>query len=59
MQEKKNPPKNLEREGEREREPFFVRENYAQNRRDSDKFIVRECKYEETKIKEDEGKEEE
>ena len=43
MQEKKNPPKNLEREGEREREPFFVRENYAQNRRDSDKFIVRGC----------------
>ena len=23
MQEKKNPPKNLEREREREREPFF------------------------------------
>ena len=43
MQEKKkNPPKNLERE--REREPFFVvRKNYAQNGRDSDKFIVREC----------------
>ena len=42
MQEKKNPPKNLE--GEREREPFFfVRENYAQNRRDSDKFIVKRC----------------
>ena len=31
MQEKKNPPKNLERERERERErgPFFVRVNYA------------------------------
>ena len=30
MQEKKNPPKNLERERERERENhFFVRENYA------------------------------
>ena len=48
MQEKKNPPKNLEREGERERERergdlFFVRENYAQNRRDSEKFIVRGC----------------
>ena len=28
---------------EREREPFFVRENYVQNGRDSDKFIVREC----------------
>ena len=46
MQEKqKNPPKNLEREREREREMtfFFVRENYAQNRRDNDKFIVRGC----------------
>ena len=44
MQEKKNPPKNLERERKREREDlFFVRENYAQNRRDSDKFIVRGC----------------
>ena len=36
-----------ERERERERERagtfFFVRENYAQNRRDSDKFIVRGC----------------
>ena len=43
MQEnKKNPPKNLERERERESH-FFVRENYAQNRRDSDKFIVRGC----------------
>ena len=46
MQEKKNPPKNLEREREREGERegtllFFVRENYALNRRDSDKFIVR------------------
>ena len=48
MQEnKKNPPKNLEREREREREGtfffFFVRENYAYNIRDSDKFIVKEC----------------
>ena len=47
MQEKlKNPPKNLERERERERERmnlFFVRKNYAQNRRDSDKFIVKGC----------------
>ena len=42
MQEKKNPPKNLERE--REKEPFFfVKENYPQNRRDSDKFIIRGC----------------
>ena len=50
MQEKykKNPPKYIyiqrerERERERERVPFFfVRENYAQNRRDSEKFIVR------------------
>ena len=33
-----------EREGEREGTFFFlVRENYAQNKRDSDKFIVREC----------------
>ena len=40
---KKNPRKNLEREKGRERELlfFFNRENYAQNRRDSDKFIVR------------------
>ena len=44
MQEKKNPPKKLERERERERgNLFFVRENYAYNRRDSDKFIVRGC----------------
>ena len=44
MQEEKNPPKNLEREREGERgNLFFVRENYAQNRRDSDKFIVRWC----------------
>ena len=54
MQEKKNPPKNLEREG-----TFFVRENYAQNKRDNDKFIVRGCEIEETKIKEDEEKEKE
>ena len=43
MQEKKNPQK-IEREREREREKtFFVRENYAQNGRGSDKFIVRGC----------------
>ena len=44
MQEKfKNSTKKLrERERERER-TFFVRENYVQNGRDSDKFIVREC----------------
>ena len=41
MQEKKNPPKNLERE--REGNFFFVKENYPQNRRDSDKFIIRGC----------------
>ena len=42
MQEKlkKNSPKNLERERE---SLFFVRENYAQDRKDSDKFIVRGC----------------
>ena len=48
MQEKKNskklkkkkPPKNCERERERET-TFFVRENNAQNGRDSDKFIVK------------------
>ena len=56
MQEKKIHQK-IERE--REREHFFVRENYAQNGRDGDKFIIRECELEETKIKEDEGKEEE
>ena len=48
MQEKKkkNLPKNLEREGERGNLFFFfffVSENYAQNRRDGDKFIVRGC----------------
>ena len=45
MQEKKNPPKNLERErggGERENH-FFVWENFAQNIRDNNKFIVRGC----------------
>ena len=30
------------REKEREN-PFFLGENYAQNERDSDKFIVRGC----------------
>ena len=43
MQENKikNPQKNLERERENH---FFVRKNYAQNRGDNDKFIVRGCK---------------
>ena len=45
QRKKKNPPKNLEREREGERGNlfFFVWENYAQNRKDSDKFIVRGC----------------
>ena len=45
MQEKKNPPKFFyERERERERENIFVvRENYAQNGRNSNKFIVNGC----------------
>ena len=45
MQEKfkkKNPPKNCVRERERTN-LFFVRENNAQNGRDRDKFILREC----------------
>ena len=43
MQEKKNPPKNWERERERERNNiFFVRENYAYNGKDSDKYIERD-----------------
>ena len=50
MQEKKNPPKNLERE--REREPFFMRENYAQNRRDSDKFYIQRVRIKRDKNKE-------
>ena len=37
MQEKKNLPKERERERER---TFFVRENYAKNGRKNDKFIV-------------------
>ena len=49
MQEKKK--KSTKKFGERERERegvsegtfFFVRKNYAQNRRNSDKFIVRGC----------------
>ena len=44
MQEKKKSTKKFrerDRERVRERGPFFVRKNYAQNRRDSDKFIVR------------------
>ena len=45
MQEKKKKKSTKKfREREREREPFFfVRENYAQNRRDSDNFIVKGC----------------
>ena len=42
MQERKNPPNMRERERERER-TFFVRENYAQNGRDNDEFIVKGC----------------
>ena len=47
MQEKKSTKKLREREREREREItffffFWVRENYAYNGKDSDKFIVRE-----------------
>ena len=47
MQGKKNPPKKgyiyiyRERERERERENLFVWKNYAQNRGENDKFIVR------------------
>ena len=41
MQEKKNTPKNIERERERERENLFVRENYVKNGRENDKFMVR------------------
>ena len=45
MQEKlKKKKKSTKKFSERERELFFfVRENYAQNRRDSDKFIIRWC----------------
>ena len=44
MQEKKKKSTKKFREREREREPFFfLRENYEQNKRDSDKFIVRKC----------------
>ena len=32
-----------EKERESERQPFFVRKNYTQNKRDNDKFIVRGC----------------
>ena len=35
--------KYVEREREREREPFFVRGKYVKNGRDNDKFIVRVC----------------
>ena len=38
MQEKKNQPKNWERERER---IFFVRKNFAKNGRKNDKFIVK------------------
>ena len=44
MQEKKNTPKNIEskREREREREIYlFVRENYAQNEKENENFIIR------------------
>ena len=41
---KKKSTKNLrERKRERERQPFFVRKNYTQNGRDSDKYIVKMC----------------
>ena len=40
MQEKQILQKNIERERERERN-IFVRKNYAKNRRENDKFIVR------------------
>ena len=43
MQEKLKKKKSTKKFRERERELFFVREDYAQNRRDSDKFIVRGC----------------
>ena len=41
MQGKKNTLKNIERERERERENLFVRETYAKNGRENNKFIVR------------------
>ena len=45
LKKKKNTPKNIERERERERENernnFFVRENYAKNGRENNKFIVK------------------
>ena len=42
MREKQILQKNIERERERERERnIFVRKNYAKNRRENDKFIVR------------------
>ena len=51
MQEKKKYSKKYcERERERERERYlFVRENYAKNGKENDKFIIRWCEYEETK----------
>ena len=42
MREKQILQKNIERERERERERnIFVGKNYAKNRRENDKFIVR------------------
>ena len=38
-----------ERERERERENIFLRENYANNGRENEKFIVKWCEYEEIK----------
>ena len=32
-----------EKERESERQPFFVRKNYTQNERNSDKYIVKMC----------------
>ena len=49
MQEKKYSKKYWERERERERDNIFVRENYANNGKENEKFIVRWCEYEETK----------
>ena len=53
MQEKKYSKKYWERERERERERkidnLFVRENYVNNGKENEKFIVRWCEYEETK----------
>ena len=45
MQEKKIHQKYWERE----RNKIFVKENYAKNERGDDKYIIRECEWEETK----------